>query len=74
MRLVRDAIQSGEVRPDTDPRVVRDLIFGAVEHMAWRHVTTRKTLDCDRLAHQVSGMIVGGIAIPEPAAKRKVAP
>jgi AcrR family transcriptional regulator len=74
MRLVRDAIQSGEVRPDTDPRVVRDLIFGAVEHMAWRHVTTRMNLDCDRLAHQVSGMIVGGIGIPQPAAKRKAGP
>jgi len=73
IRIVRDGIQNGEVRPDTDPRVVRDLLFGAVEHMAWRHVTTRKVLDCDRLGQQIANMIVGGIAVSKPASKRRAA-
>lgn len=73
MRIVRDGIQNGEVRPDTDPRVVRDLLFGAIEHMAWRHVTTRKVLDCDRLGQHIAAMIVDGIAVPKPMAKRRAA-
>ncbi|MBX9589822.1 MAG: TetR/AcrR family transcriptional regulator [Hyphomonadaceae bacterium] len=73
LRIVHDGIRNGEVRPDTDPRVVRDLLFGAVEHVAWRHVTTRKAIDCDRLGRQIAGMIVGGIAPPRPAARRRAA-
>jgi TetR/AcrR family fatty acid metabolism transcriptional regulator len=73
MRIVRDGIQNGEVRPDTDPRVVRDLLFGAVEHIAWRHVSTRKVPDCDRLGQQVASMIVDGITRSKPVAKRRVA-
>lgn len=69
MRIVRDGIRNGEVLPDTDPRVVRDLLFGAVEHIAWRHITTSKALDCDRLGRQVVAMIVGGIAAPSATAK-----
>jgi TetR/AcrR family fatty acid metabolism transcriptional regulator len=64
MQLVREGIRNGEVRPETDPRVVRDLLFGAVEHMAWRHVTTNRALDCDKLAQQVSAMITAGIMAP----------
>jgi TetR/AcrR family fatty acid metabolism transcriptional regulator len=71
--LVREGIRSGEVRPETDPRVVRDLLFGAVEHMAWRHVTTRQALDCDRLAQQVTAMIVNGIAASKPTTRRRSA-
>lgn len=73
IRIVRDGIQNGEVRPDTDPRVVRDLLFGAVEHMVWRHVTTRKALDCDRLGQQVASMIANGIVVSKPASKRRAA-
>jgi len=72
-RIVRDGIENGEVQPDTDARVVRDLLFGAVEHMAWRHVTTRRPLDCERLGEQIAGIIVAGIAVPKPVARRRSA-
>ena len=69
VRLVREGIERGEVSADTDPLVVRDLLFGAIEHMVWRHIVGRRTLDCDRLAREVTLIIVGGIA--DQAAQRR---
>ena len=37
IKMVDEAVTSGEIPRDVDPRVVRDMLFGAIEHSAWRH-------------------------------------
>ena len=34
IKMVDDAVTSGEIPRDVDPRVVRDMLFGAIEHSA----------------------------------------
>ena len=70
VRLVREGIASREVRDGIDPRLVRDMLFGAIEHVAWRRITTQSSLDCDRLAHQIVEIVVGGIATETPSRRR----
>src|ERR1043166_3695562 len=38
MDLVRNGVASGDVQPGIDVRLVRDMLFGALEHLAWRHI------------------------------------
>ena len=46
VRIVQSGIASGDVRDDIDIRLVRDVIFGAVEHRSWAAVNGRR-LDVD---------------------------
>src|SRR5216683_4085017 len=32
--IVKDAVKTGEVRPEVNPKLLRDVIFGAIEHLA----------------------------------------
>jgi len=66
--LVNEGVASGQVRSDVDPRLVRDLLFGATEHLAWRHVNGRRPLDIGRLAGELSRIVLRGVcAVPAGA-------
>ena len=45
IKMVDEAVTSGEIPRDVDPRVVRDMLFGAIEHSAWRHTIGKRPLD-----------------------------
>jgi len=49
VRIIESGIASGEVRPDIEMRLVRDVIFGAIEHRTWAAVNGRP-LDIDATA------------------------
>lgn len=66
VKLVEQGIAAGEVRDDVDPRLVRDMLFGAIEHLAWRHVTTHRPLDIPRLADELTHIVMAGVAATSP--------
>jgi TetR/AcrR family fatty acid metabolism transcriptional regulator len=45
IRIVDAAVAAGEIRADIDPRLLRDVIFGAIEHRAWRIIHGRGGID-----------------------------
>lgn len=61
LKIVEEGVARGEVRPDVNPRLVRDVIFGSIEHLAWRHVSGRAKLGIPRVARELTDMIAGGI-------------
>jgi TetR/AcrR family fatty acid metabolism transcriptional regulator len=61
IRIVKDAVKTGEVRPDVNPKLLRDVIFGAVEHLAWRHVNGRGQLRVTHTARDLTLMLTSGI-------------
>jgi TetR/AcrR family transcriptional regulator, fatty acid metabolism regulator protein len=69
VKMVDDAIASGEIKAGVDPRVVRDMLFGGIEHAAWRHVAGRQALDVPQLAREMTGIFLTGLrpAVPEAA-------
>lgn len=71
VRMVREAMVNREVRDDVDPRLLRDMLFGAIEHVAWRRITSQTALDCDRIADQIVKILTSGIAI-ETSSRRKL--
>ena len=61
IRIVKDAVKTGEVRPEVNPKLLRDVIFGAIEHLAWRHVNGRGQLRVTQTARDLTLMLTSGI-------------
>jgi len=59
---VRDGIAAGVFRPDIAPAVVRDVLFGAMEHMAWAALTGHGTIDIERATDTLMSTVVDGIS------------
>jgi TetR/AcrR family fatty acid metabolism transcriptional regulator len=65
IRIVREAVKTGEVRADVNPKLLRDVIFGAIEHLAWGHVNGRGQLKAAQTARELAGMLTSGICLDE---------
>lgn len=67
LEIVKAAMDSGEFRKDVPLRVVRDLIFGSVEHHTWAYIRGHGSIDVDGTADIITEMIYRGLAArPEP--------
>ena len=62
VRIFSEGVKEGRVSRDFDARLVRDMLFGGIEHISWRHISTGSPLDVDRVAKQVSRLLLNGIA------------
>lgn len=61
-RVVQEGIDAGEFRPDLDLGLVRDMIFGGIEHNTFDYVLAgRKKLDARRIADAVLSFVLNGI-------------
>ena len=61
IRIVKDAVKAGEVTPHVNPKLLRDVIFGAIEHLAWRHVNGKGQLRVTQTARDLTLMLTSGI-------------
>lgn len=69
LTILEDAIRAGEVHPDVHPSLVRDVIFGGIEHLAWKALAGRGTLDVQRQADDLTRLVLSGIEVrPLPEA------
>lgn len=59
--VVEQGIASGEFRADLSPTLLRDLIYGGIEHHAWDYICGRGHLDVARTAEQIGAVICEGI-------------
>jgi TetR/AcrR family transcriptional regulator, fatty acid metabolism regulator protein len=65
IRIVKEAVKTGEVRSDVNPKLLRDVLFGAIEHLAWRHVNGRGQLKVTQTARELTAMLTTGICADE---------
>jgi TetR/AcrR family fatty acid metabolism transcriptional regulator len=68
IRIVDAALADGTIRRDVNPHLLRDVIFGAIEHRAWRFVNGRGDLDTARTARELTKLLVNGMNIKDAAA------
>lgn len=62
VRIIESGIASGEVRADIEMRLVRDVIFGAIEHRTWAAVNGRP-LDIDATARGLVELLRYGLMV-----------
>ncbi len=68
IEILREGVAAGEVRRDVSFPLVRDMIYGGVEHHTWNYVAGLGALDADAVADSLTDLIMAGIAIAAPAA------
>ncbi|GGF52571.1 hypothetical protein GCM10007301_10060 [Azorhizobium oxalatiphilum] len=66
--IVRAAVASGEFRPDVSAGLVRDLIFGGVEHRTWAFLRNEGDFDPVALADDLANMIYRALAVADRVA------
>lgn len=68
MEVVRRAIDNGEFRPGLSPIIVRDLIYGAIEHRAWIFLRREGDLDPVAVTEGIIDILRGGLGLQARAA------
>lgn len=61
---LQEGVQSGEFRSDVPLSLLRDLVYGGIEHHAWSYLCGRGDLDIDRLTDQLMNLLCRGIDSP----------
>jgi TetR/AcrR family fatty acid metabolism transcriptional regulator len=72
VEVVKAAMASGEFRSDVSPTLVRDMIYGAVEHRTWAFLRNEGEFDIDETADGITDLIYRGLAhslAPSPTAE-----
>jgi TetR/AcrR family transcriptional regulator, fatty acid metabolism regulator protein len=62
LRVIASGVAQGEVSPKTDPRLIRDMLFGGIEHLAWRHLSSGAAINVERTTRKVVGLLMGGLS------------
>lgn len=70
LNIVREGIAVGELRDDLDLKLVRDAIYGAVEHRVWSFLYGDGDLDPEKVADALVDLILGGIDTKEKTSRR----
>lgn len=57
MDCLAQAMKDGEVRQDMPLRLMRDLVYGSMEHVLWDSITSHKRPPIDETAEQLTALI-----------------
>jgi TetR/AcrR family transcriptional regulator, fatty acid metabolism regulator protein len=60
--IVKDAMAAGEFRDDTPMRLVRDMIYGCVEHHTWAYLRGEGDFRVDETADMITNVVYRGLA------------
>ncbi len=61
VQVLQDGMNSGEIRSDLPASLLRDMIYGGIEHHAWPYLCGHGSLDIDSVAEQIAGLLWQGI-------------
>jgi AcrR family transcriptional regulator len=64
IRIGEEAIGSGEIRADTDLRMLRDLVFGGIEHVAWHSLSAAEPIEVPSTAQRLTRLFLDGVTVP----------
>lgn len=63
VQVLNEGMENGDIRDDLPANLLRDMIYGGIEHNAWPFLCGHGKLDIDAIAEQVTGLLWQGIAI-----------
>lgn len=62
--IVAEGVADGELREDLDMRLVRDLLYGCVEHSTWSYLRGEGQFDPDQTADAIIDLVMNGLGNP----------
>jgi AcrR family transcriptional regulator len=57
----RDGVGQGLFRDDVPAGLVRDMVYGSIEHLAWSALSGHRSIDLDTTTDQLLSVVCGGI-------------
>lgn len=70
LETIEQGIRDGELRDDLVPSVVRDLIYGGIEHAVWGFVFSGEPVDVETVTEQLARAVLSGLLAREEPAER----
>jgi TetR/AcrR family transcriptional regulator, fatty acid metabolism regulator protein len=70
--VCEEAIQTGEFRNDVSPALLRDMIFGCIEHQTWAFLHGEGDFQLNDLADSITNVIYRGMASRAPGEDDRV--
>jgi TetR/AcrR family fatty acid metabolism transcriptional regulator len=65
LAIIKDGIASGELRADVPLTMVRDMIYGGIEHHTWAYLRGEGTFSPEQAADEIIAIVYRGIAAPQ---------
>ncbi|HSB97727.1 MAG TPA: TetR/AcrR family transcriptional regulator [Spongiibacteraceae bacterium] len=65
MDIVEEGVRANEFRSDVPLPLLRDMVFGCIEHRTWNYISGRGELDIDETVDQIMSILCSGIAQPQ---------
>jgi TetR/AcrR family fatty acid metabolism transcriptional regulator len=59
--IIKDGIAGGELRPDTSIPLVRNTLYGSIEHAMWVQLADQQAIDVETTARQLTDLVYRGI-------------
>jgi AcrR family transcriptional regulator len=66
--VLKEGVEAGEFRGDIPLPLLRDMVYGGIEHHAWNYICGRGDLDVDRIAGQIVLVVCDGVSLRPVAA------
>ena len=66
--IIKEGMEAGELRADISLRLVRDMIYGCIEHRTWAYLRGEGEFDPDAAADAIVDLILAGLQMPKFAA------
>lgn len=71
VQAIQDAIRDSEAAPQTNAAMVRDMLFGGLEHVGQRTIFAGRPVNIEAEAATLANLLVDGLAPRTQAAKRE---
>ena len=65
VQVIEEGIRSGKVRRNISPMIVRAMIYGSVENVAWRLAFRQKPIDVAQISDDITELLCRGILSAE---------
>ena len=66
IKVVQEGIEAGELRSDIPLPLVRNIVFGGIEHHAWNFLYGHGHLEPEAVADQITLLVYEGLALKKP--------
>lgn len=66
--VIKSAAAQGELRSDVSPSLVRDMIYGCIEHRTWAFLRNEGDFEIDETADSIADIVYRGLVAPKSAA------
>lgn len=63
IEVIKSAAAQGELRDDVPPSLVRDMVYGCIEHRTWAFLRNEGGFEIDKTADGIADIIYRGLAV-----------